>query len=438
MQKVRDFLISKYFLIAVVLLACAITISGMEYAGVIIFAVLILAILALTDDLLATTLPFLLLCTFSLKCFDSFDRFVKYVPIAIPAVAVFVFHFVKYKKHFTIGKSFWGILATSIAVTLGGFGKITAAEYFSLTAIYYTIGLGFGMLGIYMVINAYFEVNERYSLRERFSQIMALVGAFASFMVLEHYLVHIRVLIRDPGILDFQWRNNIATVLMLSLPFPFYLSQRKHFYIWFGILSYICMLLSGSRGGLIFGTIEFMLCVVIILIYDKKHRKANKIILIVLAAIGLIVSPYIFAFVSKTLDRVFNFNENKIRLQLYARAVEDFKSNPIFGRGLGYMGNRDVHPSRKFSLCWYHSSPFQIIGSFGIVGVLGYAIQWAVRIRIFESKRSLFNTTLFISFIGMEMMSLVNPGIFCPVPYLLMVNMMFIIMEKCNEKQILK
>ncbi len=32
------------------------------------------------------------------------------------------------------------------------------------------------------------------------------------------------------------------------------------------------------------------------------------------------------------------------------------------------------------------------------------------------------------------MMSLVNPGVFCPVPYLFLVTMFIVIVEKCNEK----
>ena len=436
MEKIRKFLISKNFLILTVLLACVVTVTGMEFAGVIAFILILCAVLVLTDDCLATTLPFLLLCTFSIKCYDSFDRFVKLAWMAVPVVAAFVFHFVRYKKKFTIGKSFWGILAASIAVTLGGVGKITAQEYFSLTAVYYTLGLGFGMLGVYMIVNAYFEVNENYSLRERFSQIMMLTGAFACFMVLEHYLVNIDTVIETRAILDFQWRNNLSTILMLTLPFPFYLSVKRYMYFWFGILSYGCMLLSGSRGGLIFGTVEFALCLLMIIVLDKKNRKKNTAVLVVLMAFAVVVSRDVFTFISKTLDRILNFDENKIRLSLYSRAVDDFKSNPIFGRGLGYMGNRDVHQSKDFSLCWYHSSPFQIIGSFGIVGIIGFGVQIFYRIKVYLSKKSIFNTTLFLAYIGIEMMSLVNPGVFCPVPYLLLVNMFFIIMEKCNEKEI--
>lgn len=40
--------------------------------------------------------------------------------------------------------------------------------------------------------------------------------------------------------------------------------------------------------------------------------------------------------------------------------------------------------------------------------------------------------TIFLSYISLEMMSLVNPGIFCPVPYLLYVTIFMVIVELCD------
>ena len=40
--------------------------------------------------------------------------------------------------------------------------------------------------------------------------------------------------------------------------------------------------------------------------------------------------------------------------------------------------------------------------------------------------------TVFLSYISLELISLVNPGIFSPIPYLLIVTMFFAIVERCN------
>ena len=102
------------------------------------------------------------------------------------------------------------------------------------------------------------------------------------------------------------------------------------------------------------------------------------------------------------------------------------------------MGNRDIHSSAKYALCWYHCSVVQVPASMGVAGILAYLFLNIQRIKVFIKNISLFNITLFISFIGLEMMSLVNPGLFAPVPYLLMISLYFPIMEGVKQNTVLQ
>ena len=70
----------------------------------------------------------------------------------------------------------------------------------------------------------------------------------------------------------------------------------------------------------------------------------------------------------------------------------------------------------------------QVIGSFGILGILAYGYQLFCRIRFFIRRKSLFSKTVFMSFIALELMSLVNPGIFAPA-YLVIITILFAIVE---------
>ena len=115
------------------------------------------------------------------------------------------------------------------------------------------------------------------------------------------------------------------------------------------------------------------------------------------------------------------------------RGIEDFKANPLFGRGIGYMGNRDIHHSAKHTLCWYHCSVIQVIASMGITGVAAYTFLNIQRIRCFIKNISFFSLILFTAFIGLEMMSLVNPGVFAPFPYLMFATIYFAAMECCGK-----
>ncbi|MPM61645.1 hypothetical protein SDC9_108505 [bioreactor metagenome] len=254
-------------------------------------------------------------------------------------------------------------------------------------------------------------------------------------MILQYYLVNIQTVLSDGNVLAFQWRNNISTFLMITLPFTFYKSYKnRHIYLYLSVLIFGCLLLTGSRSAMIFGTLEYIVCVVFIVIYDQSHRTRNIIIFAVLTAVVCFSMQEIFNFFKDTVSRFsLESSDMNIRLDLYKRAVQDFLSNPVFGRGIGYMGNRDIHHSAKFALCWYHSLPFQIIGSFGIVGIIAYGYQYYLRFKVlFSNLKSRFNMTIILSFFGLEMISLVNPGEFSPIPYLLILTIELIMVERCN------
>ena len=297
------------------------------------------------------------------------------------------------------------------------------------------------MLVAYLLLNSHIDRGKDYQLNIKFANIMVMMGLFASFMVLHHYIMRFNVVLQGDGVLAFQWRNNIATFLMIALPFPFYKSSKnRHMYLYLGVMMYICMLLTGSRGAFTFGSIEFAMCIISVLVYDKQNRKSNILIFFILLLASFLFLGKILNFFSDVANRLtFESGEFDVRINLYKRAVKDFLSNPLFGRGVGYMGNRDIHKSVDFALCWYHSLPFQIIGSFGIAGVIGYAVQYFFRFKVLiYDFKSRFNITIFLSFAGLEMMSIVNPGEFCPFPYALLCVVMFIVAEKCNAMRKIK
>ena len=431
---IETFLMSDWFMWISFLVACIITTFRIEVAGLVVFALIISVALVFCEDIIVTLEPFLLLCVCLIKCFNSYNTFIKMWWAVLPAAAALIFHFNYYKKKHVRGELLWPMIAVSVAVTLGGVGIISAREYFSLESIFYTLGLGFGMVYFYVLRNSHIQLSDKYSLADKFSKIMIIMGLFCCFMIAEHYLVNIQEVIETRSILAFQWRNNASTFLLFALPFAFWRSYRgNHAWIWAGLAFFGFLMLTGSRGGAIVGVAEVAMCMIALLCFDKRHRLYNILIIL-----GCFVAVIVFFwdliyFFRETLMRLLMIDDDEIRVQLMKRAVEDFKSNPVFGRGLAYFGNRDVHHSAKFALCWYHSSPFQIIGSFGIVGVIAYTYQFIARIRFFVRRRNVANAFIFITYIGIELMSLVNPGLFSPVPYLMMATIMFVVMDKISQ-----
>ena len=387
-----------------------------------------------------TLLPFLLTVMIAIHCYDSYNTFMQYKLLAIPLVICIILHFVFYWKPIKIqGSQFWPMVFVSVSILLGGLGFITTQEYFAPTSLYHMAGLGFGMVFLYLLFFANIEVKRDYSLIEVLTKIMVVAGAFGSFMVFSFYIINIDKVLDIKGILFMQWRNNLSTLLMIIMPFPFLLASRKSYATVLGFVYFFAILLTGSRGGMVFGGIELVMCIVMYTLYDKRRRMAYVLICgCILFAVIVFFRQFVELFgytINRLVTAISDFlmgESTEIRAIHCARGINDFLNHPIFGTGLGYMGNRDVHASKEFSLCWYHCEPIQIAASLGILGIIAYIIQFIRRNALIWRKVTLFNITVFISYAGIEMMSLVNPGIFCPLPYLMLITLMLVIVEKCD------
>lgn len=433
MEKIRRFLISDWFTALLIAAASFIVVTGNEIGGTVMFVALFGIVMALSDDLLPALQIVLITTCFAIRCKHSYDDFIRFWWL-IPPVAVLVLsHFFVYRNKLKKGICFYGIVATSVAVTLGGLGIISTKEYFAPISLFYIFMLGFAMLIIHMYMNSALKMRDSYVFSEKFAKIMASIIIMLCICLAEEYLSRLSELKGSFDILPFQWRNNGSTMLMLAMPFSFYLSAKRFGWFFVGILSYAAIILTGSRGGMIFGLIELGICFTVMFILDKRHRPIIGAIFFVCLIAAFLLRHFLFDTISYTISRLLNPSENQIRLQLISRGIEDFKANPLFGRGIGYMGNNDVHNNAKFTLCWYHCSPIQIIGSFGLTGIASYGFLLILRLKTLFKNPTFFNVMTFISYLGLEMMSFVNPGIFVPFPYLFLVTIYFVIMERCNN-----
>ena len=424
-----------YFYAILIVFVAVITVLSLEFWGVILFALLISAILVLSDDIMDTTAPFLVVCAFVSICYDSFSTFIKLAPLAVIPAGALIYHFLKYRGRIQLGHSFAGIVAVAIAVTLGGFGKISVSEYLSPTSIYYTLGLGVGMMAVYVILKSQISrLTDGEKAKKRFAIAMYLMGIAACIVVIGVYVRNFSDFIEQKNFLIFHSRNNFATYLMLAMPFPCYFALKNRAHLLSLALMYGCILLTNSRGGLIFGSIELLICLVYIFLSDKKHRKFYLLGFSILAVIGAAVSVPLFSMYADRLIDGMLLSSEESRWGLFLRSLDDFKSAPIFGVGLGYAGNTDVYNPVSGAMNWYHLMIPQIFGSMGLVGAAAYGYQAFGRFKIWIKTRNALNTVLFLSYIGLLLMSQVNPGEFCPLPYEFLAVMIFILLEFDYEK----
>ena len=447
-QELRTFLLSDKWITFLFCIAGVIVTASsympeakVEITGTIFFAYIIGITMVISGDLMTSLIPFMFTYLIAIRCYDSFDDFMQYKWFAIPLIPMVLFYVVAYWKPLTTkGSQFKPMMFVSASIILGGIGFISPEEYFAPTSIYHMLGLGFGMVLIYSYFYAHISVRKDYSLLDLLTKIMVVAGCFASFMIIVHYLLNVNTVIDRQGLLFMQWRNNFSTIMMIIMPFAFLMANKKPSAIILGFLFYFALLLTGSRGGMVFGSIEIVMCIVMYMLYDRRRRLTYVIVILCLVFGFLTFSPQITEVLGYTLDRLFNAinaflmgESTEVRAIHYARGINDFLTRPIFGTGLGYMGNRDVHASVEFALCWYHNEPIQIAASFGVVGIVAFVYQFIRRNMLIWKKATLFNMTIFLSYISLEMMSLVNPGILCPLPYLMLVTLFMVVVEKCDD-----
>ncbi len=453
LEKLRHFLTSDkwmfiLFAIAGVILACDFYWgkANIDIYGTVIMAYITAFCVVVCNSILGWLIPVMFTYLVAIQCYNSFDKFMGLIWLVPPLIAAILFHLVAYRKKLNPkGSQFLPMMAVSISIILGGLGFISPQEYFGGSSLYHMIGMGFGMVVIYCYFNAHIDLKKDLVFVDKLIKLMVMVGLFATFTVVLYYMIKINKIL-DLGRIPFvRWRNNISTILIITMPFAFLRANRKSYATVLGFIFCGAMVLTGSRGGMIFGIIELLMCIVMFVLYDKRRRLAYIIICICIVVGFLIFAPQITEFLTYTIKRIFNalngilLGENtETRVAHYARGIEDFINQPIFGTGLGYMGNRDIFDNVKGSLCWYHCEPIQIAASFGVVGLIAFGYQFIKRNLLIWKRQTLFNITVFLSYISLELMSLVNPGIFCPLPYLMLITLFMVVVEKINNSEVIK
>lgn len=466
LQRIRRFCVSTPFMLMTFAAAALIILFGIEVPGAVFFVLLISVLLIVCDDLMAILFPVLAACIAVLQCYDSFNTFIRLAFLAVIPAGALIFHFVYYKTSFRLGKSFPGLVAVATAVTLGGLFTIPAKEYFSPTALYYTVMLGVGMVGIYLLVKSQSEPKEGNS--EKFIFILFLMGMLACFHTFEIYfecmtqgseewgMAHglekacymryvdgmtLSDIVSELSVGFFGVRstylsarlqpgNNLSTFLLISMPSAFFLSMKKsRFFLLSVPLTLFSIFLTRSRGGIVMAFAELFFCLLFMAIAEK--RKVTKGIFICATALYFIAG-IILAIRFSLYDRLVSLiaDQTEARAKLLFRSLKDFSEAPWFGKGLGNLSNRDLYEGKAGTLPWYHMMIPQIIGSMGTLGLVCYIFRFAAQIRLVWQKRSVITATFALSYLGLLLMSQVNPGEFCPLPYGMIATLLFIMIEE--------
>ena len=440
-----------YFDGAIFFAALLIVAFRWEVVGCLVFLGIIGAVLVLSDRLADVFLPLILMTVFVTRCYDSFDVFIRYIPLYALVLVCLVFHLVYYdvlpmirqKAKPVLGPSFPGLVAVTVALTLGGIGSLSASQYFRPMNLYYVLGLGILMPLLYLVVKPRADAEAR----DRITRGLCYMGCLAVFCVVIFYARGWAVFKQTYHALSFQSSNNLATFLMISLPTGFWFSKKNRALIFLPALQYLALLFCNSRGGTVLGSAEFFALLVFFCFFKSdRFRRAFFIgffVLTIVLVVALLPKVLTFYRYDEKIDHFSDLtfrqllratitnvvDDGEARVGLLKRSFDDFKSNPVFGVGLGYTGNEDLYNPVKGAMNWYHMWLPQIWGSLGIVGLLCFGYQLFLRIKLALSRWEFPEMTLSLCYAGLLLMSQVNPGEFCPFPYAVIATVIFILIE---------
>ncbi len=419
-KKISNFLYSDYYFLF--LLAFTTIIWGLGQVipgpiiviGISIMLLFIAAVVVIQRDVL----PVVPLIFFTMFCLAS-PTLPSYMwVVAIPAVVIVgaaIFHFIYYRiEEFKFGKMFFPLMLFAIALLISGIGSNLPAKY---------IGNFMGALLIAIAPLFVYSIMLNYQDKERHTldYIARTIMYFGLEMVVHLVIYYIfkpanLLALSDVPFLGYGISNTVATYFLITFPMCFYLYVKKegnisYLYLLAAAAQFVSIILTTSRGGTIFGILEFLITsIVTIFVVDKKKRKGYLIFALIMFILCGALFGIMYKKVIGFINHMFSDGMNDSgRFELYREALACFFEHPILGVGLGYIGKEPL-VFNTIGIYMFHNTILQYIACSGIIGLASIAYLYFVRLEIVFEKWNIFSLFMMMAFIGFEGYSLLNTG----------------------------
>ena len=387
---------------------------------------------ALCPDFLAAVTPVTLAILLVGPEYRHLTVFLPCLPLACLFLMAVAVHFSVWPISVRLGKSARGLALVAAATLLGGSSAMSVSDRCAPLTPYYTVGLGLGMLVLYVLFRAQIFRRHNYDLQERFARIWLTVGLGMAAVVMSICLRHLADFAAlDGAVPEFKCRNFCATVLLTTMPSAFYLSRRSRWYLASGGLMAAAMVFSGSRSALLFGAVVLAAGCLYLVHFGVLSRKTMLVVLALGCGVMLFFGmDGLRVLYNSRMESGHLIGSEENRWRMLAQSGIDFLHHPIFGMGLGNTTNRKIYAGVPGSMFFYHNMVAQIIGSMGLVGVAAYACLIRDRVMLlWKGREDSFVAMLAISYLGMLLVSMTNPGEFCPFPNAALMVMLFAMAE---------
>lgn len=382
-----------------------------------------------------------LTCLIALRFYGAdIYTFIPLFPIAGITVLCLLLRLMIFPLRYKPDAIFFAQLFFSFTLILGGVGFLSAEQYFSLVPLYTAIGLGFMQLFFLVYFGGYMRFADESQL-DSFAKMAVYIGMSCVLIYIVEYLMYVPNFVEHGfSIPYFQWKNNVGNYMLLSMPFTFYFIKKNKKPILNSILSVLmvlAMLMSRSRGTLVFGAFVF----IVLAIYT--FAKSPKAVKIKMASVYGIIFITIFVISISNIERLIMLVKAAIddgtsgRLGIYNLALELFKENPFTGVGFYYFPEYGFSSlGENMVVLLFHSTFFQMFTSLGILGLMAYSFLAIIKWRQFFYKGT-FNFFAFWALMGFSLYSMINTGTVVPFPFVTLTSMLITICAQNHTGKII-
>ena len=220
--------------------------------------------------------------------------------------------------------------------------------------------------------------EDRSTLVDRFCFITALIALLLALEIGWLYLTNEALFVSGsiykPQIV-FGWgvSNTAGSMLCVLIPVCFLgVMRMKHawFYLVAGTLAFGSIFLTLSRNSVLVSILTYAVCCVLAMIFGN-YKKAMRIILPIMALVALVLIVLLWDKIEIVFRDYFNKGlSDSGRFSIWDSAIPSFLSAPLFG--VGFFGVSYAPEMTAFIPGMLHCTPFQVIASMGLFGILSY------------------------------------------------------------------
>ena len=245
--------------------------------------------------------------------------------------------------------------------------------------------------------------------------------------------------------------NNVGCMMAMCMPAPVYFAVKNKngwLYTLLCVLFYAGVLLTQSRGAMLFGSVVFLGCVLTILIASRERERIFNAVTIALLAAAAIICYFVFR---QSLEKVFGSvidqgMNDAARFNTWKACWERFREYPFFGVGFYktpgtlliengmYTEFVEGTPEGTFLSLRAHNTFFQLIATGGSVALAAYLLHRVQTLIICLRRPNVEKFTLALCVSAMLLTSMVDCHVFNMGPGL-MYSVLLLFGEKSEKPQ---